>query len=272
MAPILPGKNSLEFFNWIAASNDDAFQAYLTLSKSFSGSIHVGNASSLMDIDVEEHERLLREEIAVNCSNSEDSLKYLQDLKKELNLILNKSIMMVPYYDYLHQVLKSLILSVDKLLSTQSPTIEIKDTPESALSFEWLLSTSKLELFYRLLVAKPPLIECSFDDCKAAFNGTTITKGIKWLAPSRSGEINKRSLFYLIDQLQDMDCIKKVESSTLSERIKYLFRDKDGNILKNLRQSKSGLREFSTASSEAKRIDLIIDQITSDSAECSTFM
>ena len=69
---------------------------------------------------------------------------------------------------------------------------------------------------------------------------------------------SKSSLFYFLEQLNQENFIQEVPSYDLNKKVEYVFRDIDGNPLKNIRQSKSN---NSTSPTGKEQIDQILQDI-----------
>jgi hypothetical protein len=137
-------------------------------------------------------------------------------------------------------------------------------TNESALvkSYYWdsdyedhkLKSITKL---HKLLQSDYKLIDSSVGEFINAFTGNEIRVGIRWLGIGKNAKTTKYSLFYFIDQLEQQNFIHDIKKG-YNKKIEYVFRDKDGNFLENVRQSKS---TFLKGSYTYDEVDIIIHQL-----------
>lgn len=115
------------------------------------------------------------------------------------------------------------------------------------------------KLYTELINQQPnPLIHCTKEEFINAFTGKEVTEGIKWLIIGKNKKTSKPSLFYFIDKLIDSGLISKSIYNDYNKYIKYIFRDKDGNELQNIKQSKS---TFSKKPQLANTIDNIISSL-----------
>lgn len=120
---------------------------------------------------------------------------------------------------------------------------------------ENLLQIKKL---FELLTKSPSLIECSENDFFNAFTNNPVESGIKWLVKGKNGHISKPSLFYLIDLLIEKELLEDFNNVEYNSKVEYVFRDSNGEKIKNIRQSKSS-RTSNPEMSE--RIESIIDDL-----------
>lgn len=140
--------------------------------------------------------------------------------------------------------------------------IEIDDF--SSYSFNWDSANPEdtipnLEKFYSLLTVHPALIECSKEDFINAFTMRKVTHGIKWLVKGDNKLISKSSLLYFVSRLTEDDLINEIPNS-FNKTIEYIFRDSSGQLLKNIKQTKS---TSSQNPAQKDRIDSIINSIFS---------
>lgn len=113
------------------------------------------------------------------------------------------------------------------------------------------------KLYNELINQKPiPLISCTKEDFVNAFTGKEVKEGINWLVISKNKKTSKVSLIYFIDKLIDLGFLSRSIYNDYNKYIKYIFRDKDGNELQNIKQSKSTI-------SKKPQLATTIDQITS---------
>lgn len=120
------------------------------------------------------------------------------------------------------------------------------DVTHSSKSFCWDnedRESKRDSLFnlYKLVVIKYKLIECSKSDFFSAFSNGEIKNGLKWLHLTNNDDSCKTSLIYFIKRLQDENFIFESEGKKFNDKILYVFRDNKGNIIENIRSSKSKL-------------------------------
>lgn len=134
----------------------------------------------------------------------------------------------------------------------------------SSYSFNWDSANPEdtipnLEKFYSLLTAHPALIECSKEEFINAFTKRKVINGIKWLVKGDNKLISKSSLLYFVSRLTEEDLINDITNS-FNKTIEYIFRDSSGELLKNIKQTKS---TSSQNPAQKDRIDSIIDSLFS---------
>ncbi len=94
---------------------------------------------------------------------------------------------------------------------------------------------------YRLVVVKYKLIECNKTDFFNAFSNGEVKNGLKWMHLTNNGETCKTSLIYFINRLQKENFIIESNGKIYNDKICYVFRNTNGIVLENIRQSKSKL-------------------------------
>lgn len=168
----------------------------------------------------------------------------------------------------LKKSIKRLIQHLQKKKSSTAIDISTPNRVEiddfSPYSFNWDSANPEdtipnLEKFYSLLTAHPALIECSKEDFINAFTKRKVTNGIKWLVKGDNKLISKSSLLYFVSRLTEEDLINDITNS-FNKTIEYIFRDSSGELLKNIKQTKS---TSSQNPAQKDQIDLIIDSIFS---------
>lgn len=102
------------------------------------------------------------------------------------------------------------------------------------------------------------IIECSKQDFFNAFTGKEVTKGIKWLVLAKNKQTSKVSLFYFLDKLIEKGFIARGVINDLNKYVNYIFRDGEGNPLKNIKQSKS---QTSKNPASKNKIDEILSSL-----------
>ena len=188
-------------------------------------------------------------------------------------IVLLNDLLLKTYTLYLDRpILKKSIKRLLKHLQKKklSTTIDVS-TPHqveidnfSSYSFYWDSANPEdtipnLEKFYSLLTAPPALIECSKEEFINAFTMRKVTSGIKWLVKGDNKLISKSSLLYFVSRLTEEGLINEIPNS-FNKTIEYIFRDSSGELLKNIKQTKS---TSSQNPAQKDRIDFIIDSIFS---------
>jgi hypothetical protein len=147
-------------------------------------------------------------------------------------------------------------------LSSFIELFEVTKTSSFELSFSWDSEYEDLRLesitkLHRLLQTDYKLIDSTVGEFLNAFSNNEVRYGIKWLGIGKNTKTTKYNLFYFINQLQKQNFILDVKKD-YNKKIQYVFRDKDGNFLENVRQSKSAYLKGSYTYDE---IDDIIRQL-----------
>ena len=147
-------------------------------------------------------------------------------------------------------------------LSSFIELFEVTSTSSFELAYSWDSEYDDLKLesitkLHRLLQNDYKLIDSTVGEFLNAFSNNEVRDGIKWLGIGKNAKTTKYSLFYFINQLQKQNFILDVKKG-YNKKIQYVFRDKDGNFLEHVRQSKSA---FLKGSSTYDEIDDIIRQL-----------
>lgn len=132
-------------------------------------------------------------------------------------------------------------------------------------SFEWdyleECEADTIEVIRNLfngLISKS-IIDGSEEDFIKGFLGKEVQNGIKWLLKTKDRKYSsKPTLFAFIDYLMEENFIKDIKEKEYNNAIEYVFREHNGSLLKNIRQSKSS----STATIQ-EDIRIIIDNLNS---------
>ena len=90
-----------------------------------------------------------------------------------------------------------------------------------------------------------------------AFTNKEVKEGINWIDKAKNGKSNRQSIFYLIERLIESKHIDNFTNQEYNNKILYVFRDKDGKPLINVRQSKSTFQDNTSYSHS------IIDEVLS---------
>lgn len=117
----------------------------------------------------------------------------------------------------------------------------------------------KIHKLYNLLIEKPSLINSTQDEFYNAFSRRIVTEGVNWLILGKNKLTSKTSLFYFLNKLIDEKLIEPQVINDLNKYVRYVFRDKNGYQLKNLKQSKATVV---AKTSEKERLDNIISSIS----------
>lgn len=126
---------------------------------------------------------------------------------------------------------------------------------DSARPEDTIPNISKL---FVLLTQSPLLIECSQEEFINAFTKRKIFNGIRWLVKGPNKSISKSSLVYFVRRLIEEEYIENIPESSLNKTIQYVFRDSDGQTLKNIKQTIYAMTDNPT---QKDRIELIISRI-----------
>ncbi len=166
--------------------------------------------------------------------------------------------------------LKYLIHEIEQLIKMFSTdhissvsTESVISNIQSPNSFLWDFVDEKeaspiLTNLYLLLSESPALIQCDKEDFINAFTKKEVPNGIRWMVKAKNKQYSKASLFYFINLLNEGGYLVEVPTNDINAKIKYVFRDGDGNELKNIRQSKANT---SKSPAEKERIDSIISRL-----------
>ncbi|MGZ0015753.1 hypothetical protein [Yeosuana sp. AK3] len=141
---------------------------------------------------------------------------------------------------------------------SSKPTINIFTPSFNLLSDATTEQTIKIVKLFDLLTSSPSMIDCTKEEFINAFTGNEVVHGVCWLVIGKNKLTSKVSLFYMIEELIKNNYLSRNILIDLSKYIKYVFRDKDGNEFKNLKQSKA---TYSESVSSKERIDQIISSL-----------
>ena len=130
-------------------------------------------------------------------------------------------------------------------------------------SYRWIsinTEVGKLSLkkFYSLLTQEPKIVECSEKEFINAFSQSKLSNGIKWLIKGKNGQYSKQSLIQFIDYLMANKYIETKSGKDFNESVRYVFRDNNGLLIKNVSVSKSSSTKVP---SEWDRIKDIVNRI-----------
>lgn len=132
-------------------------------------------------------------------------------------------------------------------------------------SFEWDYlegcESDAIEVIRNLfngLISKS-IINSSEEDFINGFTGKEVQNGIKWLLKTKDRKhSSKPTLFAFIDYLMEENFIKDIKEKEYNNAVEYVFREDNGDFLKNIRQSKS-----SSTATIPEDIRIIIDNLNS---------
>lgn len=188
----------------------------------------------------------------VNGGNTELFISFQENFLEKL-LINSKK-----FYPSRTQAQES-IIELQTYLGDIKTLKKVNSSSSQIFSFNFLAENriDTLKKFYQNLVDSN-IIECSKEEFINAFTGKKVEKGIKWMVKGKNGYTSKTSLFYFLDELIENNFIETSVISDLNKYVKYTFRDKDGNLLSNIKQSKATL---SRNPSDSNKIDKIISTL-----------
>ncbi len=161
------------------------------------------------------------------------------------NILTNLELSSLTYFHKYHFV-KDAILELSRFVA-QYDSFGSNDFKYSNKSFCWdnedneYKKNSLLKL-YRIVVVKYKLVECNKTDFFNAFSNGEVKNGLKWMHLNNRGINCKASLIYFINRLQEENFIIESSGKTYNDKIFYVFRDKNGAVLEDIKQSKSKLK------------------------------
>ncbi|MCT4137687.1 hypothetical protein HZP64_10485 [Elizabethkingia anophelis] len=221
----------------------------------------------------------ISDEIIKITANGIDPSPYLQLLKLRLNKLQEKSFSYYKNYSFVADKIKTLEYFIIENLPNTPITLDSQGishpvkhatvhliTNYSSLSFKWDLlnpldTESQLTKLYNLLTETPPLINATKDDFINGFSQREITRGISWMVIAKNKKCSKTSLIYFLQQLIEKSDLAD-EPNDFNKKIEYVFRDHNGNLLNNIKQSKSMISANPT---QKERLDTIIDRFMEES-------
>ena len=230
--------------------------------------------SALEDIilDLERETRSIKNDIDILVErailNSSDISVSFKNLENILVSLTKREYLGFPK----EHVLSSLasILNHLKINYNYYPTFDFtEDDCQIALgdysphSYRWIsinTEVGKLSLkkFYSLLTQEPKIVECSEKEFINAFSQSKLSNGIKWLIKGKNGQYSKQSLIQFIDYLMANKYIETKSGKDFNESVRYVFRDNNGLLIKNVSVSKSSSTKVP---SEWNRIKDIVNRI-----------
>ena len=222
---------------------------YVTFS--FEGSI-----KSKLNREINITKNFIENEFQKRFTDKKEIAGYADFLKIKLKqYYANKNIEEFPFLTKYFEEITSLIDQYSKQT--------IVNSNEYNFSFNLLANTTEEQLaiaekLYHLLSESPAVIKCNKTDFINAFTGKEIENGICWLITGKNKFTSKISLFYFIEELRNKQYLKSSIIIDLSKYIQYVFRDNQGDELKNLKQSKS---TYSKSVTQKERIDTVISSL-----------
>lgn len=209
---------------------------------------------NVIEIEIQKSKQLFNSIIhhLVYKNQSSDEFVLLQ--KKILTNLKSKADNFYSEYPFISNKLNDLISFLENFDSSN-----FKKWTDS-YSWDFINETDRINLISKLynLLKDYKIIDSSHGEFINAFTNGEVTNGIKWLIKGKNTSTNKFSIFYFIDQLQSEGYIEDINPNDYNKKIEYVFRDKDGKGLQNIRQSKS---DFLKGSYSYIYIDEILSQL-----------
>jgi len=225
-----------------------------------------------LTVESQKAQKAIEDTVNSILRNGKDANEYLKFIKEQLSKLLIRSTIysrelpnvkasILHLFEFIDE--KYFVKSSDKSKRTTNNQNEIPRDNYSQYSFKWDALNEddilpSIEQLYKLVTAKPAIIEASKEDFIAAFTKRKVIFGLKWKVISKNKKTSKISLFYFIYSLIEQGYIESVPSEELNKIVKYLFRDNDGEAFKNIGQSKYSISENPT---QKKRMDIILNNI-----------
>jgi len=215
--------------------------------------VFVYNALEDIILDLERETRSIKNDIDILVEraiiNSSDVSVSFKNLENILVSLTKREYLGFPK----EHVLSSLatILNHLKINYNYYPTFDFtEDNCQIALgdysphSYRWIsinTEVGKLSLkkFYSLLTQEPKIVECSEKEFINAFSQSKLSNGIKWLIKGKNGQYSKQSLIQFIDYLMANKYIETKSGKDFNTSVRYVFRDNNGLLIKNVSVSKS---------------------------------
>lgn len=205
--------------------------------------------------------------VSKSLINKKNDLLISQNISSTAFLISNKTLLsnleILAQKHYLkYSFVKDAISDLSNYLA-QFSSFGSDDTNHSYKSFCWDSDNieereSSLIKLHRLISIENRIIDASQDEFISAFSNGEVKEGLKWLMTCRNKSTSITSIIYFINQLQEQNFILDYSDKDYNDRIKYVFRDKEGNNIKSPRSSKSTLAKKSY---KYDFIDNIIEQL-----------
>lgn len=208
-----------------------------------------------MQIEVDKSQALLEHIFQENYSNKTKVQSHAQFFRTKLKSQKSyDAIKKFPFLLFYFNLIENVINKYSKGVVSYSFTPSF-----NLLGEDSSVQKAKIEKLYQLLTDNPPLIGCEKTEFLRAFSGQEVEQGIQWLVTGKNKLTSKVSLLYFIDFLISKGHLDASILNDLNKHIAYVFRDKDGNELKNIKQSKSTV---SANPAYKDRIDTIISSLS----------
>lgn len=218
-----------------------------------------GNIKKLLSEEINKTIQYIETGYEIRLMNPKEIEAFSIFLKKGLFTIKNtKAYTEFPF-------LESYFVKIEKIIESYSSLNDNINQPviiNKVYSFN-LISDNPIETINKLydqLSAQEngKLISCTKSDFLNAFTGKIVEKGIYWQVVGKNKKTSKVSLIYFLEKLINNGFLSRAVINDLNKYIKYIFRDKDGFELKNIKQSKS---TFSKKPQLASTIDKVISSL-----------
>ena len=208
----------------------------------------------LIQIELQNSKNLIDHEFQKRFSNPSEVLGFSNWLSVKLNSL--RKYPSTKTFPFTSGIIDSLFEHIEIYVATVT-------TKTNIYSFNILPNAnesqiSKIERLYLLLNESPALINSEREEFINAFSGNEVNLGVRWLVKGKNKKTSKVSLFYFISQLIDNSHLERYIITEQSRYISKVFKDSEGNELRNLKQSKSTM---SSSPAQAERIDNIINQL-----------
>lgn len=235
-------------------ANNDMIERLVTYS--FTKEFH-----SEINTEYRNSSEIIRDDIFEITKYGNSPIHYINNIKKRVDYLYILTNEKFPDYPIVGKVLLKLKNEVTN--QHNSSSIEHKNYCENSFDWDSFNEEDKInsiKRLYQLLTTQPPIIFATEEDFINAFTGKEINSEIHWLLETENGHTSKSSLIYFIHQLKEENYIKDFDKKSFGRRIEYVFRDYNGRLLKNIKQSLNDFNKKETCE-EAERIDKIISQI-----------
>jgi hypothetical protein len=158
--------------------------------------------------------------------NDKTYYPFLDLQRKEVLSLISQAENIYTDYPFIKNRLQELFNFIDKY--------EVENTKNlyNSYCFNPEINLDKLQTLFKLLKINQ-IIDSSENEFFNAFMCREVKSGIKWCDLSKSGLLNKQSIFYLIEELQLKKIILDVSKNNYNKKIEYVFRDQDWKIRSN---------------------------------------
>ena len=209
---------------------------------------------NVIEIEIQKSKHLFNSTIHHLAYKNQSSIEYVLLQKNTLTNLKSKAENYYSAYPFISTKLNELKSFIENLDSSNFKKWS------NSYSWDFINETDKINLISNLynLLKNKKIIDSSLGEFTNAFTNGEVTNGIKWLVEGKNKYTNKHSIFYFIDQLEIQNYIEDINPNDYNKKIEYVFRDKKGKGLINIRQSKS---DFKNGSSSYPIIDDILSQL-----------